>query len=120
MDSQVNGLISETKRHQETKQTNQQTISDQQAQIPGWQELFQLLNETAAECKLLAKALYLVKENMQEAKKPEWLNSAEVMQMLRISKRTLQNYRNSGSITFKKLKGKIYYRRSELMALIKP
>lgn len=118
MDSQVINSTSETNKNLQTEKSNQQDLSAHQHTIPEWPELFQLFDETAAECKLLAKALNLVRENMRDAKKPEWLSSGEVIQILHISKRTLQNYRNAGIITFKKLKGKIYYRRSDLMTLL--
>lgn len=50
---------------------------------------------------------------------PELLDSAAVMQWLRISKRTLQNYRNQGVIPFIKFRGKILYNRKDIAALVK-
>ena len=44
----------------------------------------------------------------------EWMNSVEVMQMLKISKRSLQNYRDRGVISFGRLNGKFLYNRKKL------
>ena len=44
----------------------------------------------------------------------KYLTNREVCQLLRISSRTLQNWRNTGKIPFVRLKGKILYRQSEI------
>lgn len=44
----------------------------------------------------------------------KYLTNREVCQLLRISSRTLQNWRDTGKIPFIKLKGKILYRKSEI------
>lgn len=43
-----------------------------------------------------------------------WLNSDEVIKILKISKRTLQKYRNQGLIGFSQTGSKIYYRATDL------
>jgi len=47
------------------------------------------------------------------------LNNAEAMELLRCSKRTLQNWRKSNKIPFKMIGSKIYYTRDNLEKLIK-
>lgn len=42
------------------------------------------------------------------------MTTKEVMQLLKLSKRTIQNYRNEGKIPFEKFNGRIYYSRSEI------
>jgi len=37
-----------------------------------------------------------------------WLDNQEVCKLLKVSKRTLQNYRDEGIITYSQVKGKIY------------
>lgn len=44
----------------------------------------------------------------------KYLTNREVCQLLRISSRTLQNWRDTGKISFIKLRGKILYKNSEL------
>ena len=45
----------------------------------------------------------------------KYLTNREVCQLLRISSRTLQNWRDTGKIPFVRLKGKILYRESDII-----
>lgn len=45
----------------------------------------------------------------------KYLTNQEVCQLLRISSRTLQNWRDTGKIPFIRLKGKIIYRESDIL-----
>ena len=47
----------------------------------------------------------------------KYLTNREVCQLLHISSRTLQNWRDTGKIPFIRLKGKILYRESGTMTL---
>jgi len=40
----------------------------------------------------------------------KWLNNQDVCQLLNISKRTLQTYRDNGILPFSKIRHKMYYR----------
>ncbi len=48
----------------------------------------------------------------------EFLCSAEVLKLLGICRRTLQNYRNNGTLKFRKIGGKCYYSRRDLLSLL--
>lgn len=48
----------------------------------------------------------------------KYLTNREVCQLLRISSRTLQNWRDMGKIRFIRLNGKILYRESEILCVI--
>ena len=48
-----------------------------------------------------------------------WLDNQEMMQMLKISKRTAQHYRDSGMISFSQVGNKIYYKLSDVEELLK-
>ncbi|MGL5684010.1 MAG: helix-turn-helix domain-containing protein [Marinifilaceae bacterium] len=48
----------------------------------------------------------------------KYLTNLEVCQLLRISSRTLQNWRDTGKIPFIKLKGKILYQESEILKIV--
>jgi len=50
--------------------------------------------------------------------KDKWLDNQEVMQMLHISKRLLQSWRDEGKINFSQVGAKIYYRESEINSLL--
>lgn len=47
-----------------------------------------------------------------------YLTGEEVCQQLRLSTRTLQNYRDNGTISYSKIGGKILYRQSDLEAML--
>jgi len=46
----------------------------------------------------------------------KWLDNQEVCQTLLISKRTLQTYRDNGTLAFSKIGSKIYYKVSDIEA----
>ncbi|MDR2533447.1 MAG: helix-turn-helix domain-containing protein [Tannerellaceae bacterium] len=46
------------------------------------------------------------------------MDSADVCRALRISKRTLQTWRNNGKIPYSMLGGKVYYRQSDINDLL--
>ena len=48
----------------------------------------------------------------------KYLTNKEVCQLLRVSSRTLQNWRDTGEIQFVRIKGKILYRKSEIVRLL--
>jgi AraC-like DNA-binding protein len=47
-----------------------------------------------------------------------WLDNQDVMQVLHISPRTLQTLRSNGTLPFSRIKGKFYYKVSDLEALL--
>ncbi len=47
-----------------------------------------------------------------------WYDNAELITLLKISKRTLQTYRDSGLISFSQVGNKIYYRLSDIELLL--
>ncbi|MEI7663598.1 MAG: helix-turn-helix domain-containing protein [Bacteroidota bacterium] len=59
----------------------------------------------------ISQRLGLIEEKITDGLqvKMNWLDSADICQLLRISKRTLANYRESGLIPYSQLGRKIYY-----------
>ncbi len=53
------------------------------------------------------------KKKMQPLSEP-WLNIDETCRLLKVSKRTLQTYRDIGKISFSQIGGKIYFKASDL------
>ncbi len=47
---------------------------------------------------------------------PAWLDIQETCQLLKISKRTLQAYRDNGILPFSQIGGKIYFRVTDIEA----
>lgn len=60
-----------------------------------------------------------IKENIKHKSKQSplsetWLDIQETCQLLKISKRTLQAYRDNGILPFSQIGGKIYFRASDI------
>jgi predicted site-specific integrase-resolvase len=48
----------------------------------------------------------------------DWIDSQDVMQKLHVSVRTLQSWRTNGLLPFSRINNKIYYRTSDILALL--
>lgn len=48
----------------------------------------------------------------------EWIDNQDVLIRLKISNRTLQNYRDKGILPFSKIEGKFYYKTSDVNQLL--
>lgn len=73
--------------------------------------------ESKAFQELLGK-IESTKENKPKEPKDIWLDNQEIMQQLKISKRTIQHYRDTGLIAFSQVGNKIYYRQSDIDAML--
>jgi hypothetical protein len=47
-----------------------------------------------------------------------WMDAQDLFEMLHISKRTLQHWRNNGIIPFYKIEQKVWYKRSEVEQML--
>ena len=47
-----------------------------------------------------------------------WLDNQEFCQLLKISKRTAQNYRDKGLVPFSQMEAKVYYRLSDVHRML--
>ena len=66
----------------------------------------------------LINAISTSKNEKVKEPKDVWLDNQEFMQYMKISKRLAQHYRDSGVITFSQIGSKIYYRLSDIEALL--
>jgi predicted site-specific integrase-resolvase len=48
----------------------------------------------------------------------DWIDSQDVMQKLHVSVRTLQSWRTNGLLPYSRINNKIYYRKSDILALL--
>ena len=64
--------------------------------------------------KALINKLETLEEKLSSMITEEWLDNQDVIQMLKISKRSLQTYRDSGKLPYHRIGNKILYRRSEI------
>lgn len=52
--------------------------------------------------------------NNKQPLSENWLDIADVCQVLHISKRTLQSYRDNGTLPFSQIGGKIYFKAADI------
>ncbi|MBB4034753.1 hypothetical protein GGR21_000640 [Dysgonomonas hofstadii] len=71
------------------------------------------LTEIAREIKLLVQTKDVLEEN------EKILDNQDLCFLLKVSNRTLQRYRDDGSLPFFRVKAKIYYRASEIRDFIR-
>jgi chromosome segregation ATPase len=81
-----------------------QIQSDLQALAAGISTILRRLDRLEAQCNRTAS----------EQLKDEWISGEEVMDLLSISRRTLQSYRDEGKLGFSAVGKKIYYRATEI------
>lgn len=57
-------------------------------------------------------------DNHQDKSLHRWLDNQDVCQILNISKRTLQTYRDNGTLSFTQINHKIFYKPEDIEAVI--
>lgn len=78
----------------------------------------QKLNRIFDEIDSLRQELKIEKAKTSKKLSEIWLDNQEVMELLKISPRTLQNLRDSKSLPFSKVGGKIYYKASDVEKIL--
>ncbi len=58
------------------------------------------------------------RESDHKVVQKEWLTNKEVCEMLSITLKTMQNYRDKGIIPFSKIGSKLYYRKSDINSFL--
>lgn len=81
-------------------------------------EIIDLLLALSQEVKDLKTRIELSQASRVERLKNTWIDNQDVMQMLHISTRTLQTLRTNGTIPFSKIRGKFYYKVSDIEELL--
>ena len=67
--------------------------------------------------KILSELETLNKHGLSQLK-GKWLDGADVLELLHVSTRTLQNWRDNGLIKFSKIGAKIYYRADDVESFL--
>ncbi len=81
-------------------------------------KLLQAILSLSGEIKEVKALIHLLKQYQTDRLKLNWVDGAQVMQMLNISKRTLQQWRNAGILPYSRIQGKLYYKVSDLESLL--
>jgi len=77
-------------------------------------EIVDLILALSQEIKELKVYIELIKQSRAERLKDSWLDNQDVMQALHISKRTLQTFRDNGTLPYSKVGGTFYYKVSDI------
>ena len=78
----------------------------------------QAFKELMAKINTIAKYVAALQSKAEEEPEDGWVDSFEVCTFLKISSKTLQRLRTAGSITFSRIRGKTFYRISEIERLM--
>lgn len=81
-------------------------------------EVIRSLLHLSGELKEVKVHLEFLKKSRVEYFKEAWVDSADVLDILRISKRTLQSLRDTGDLPFSRINGKLYYKLSDIEKLL--
>ena len=81
-------------------------------------EIIDLLLALSQEIKDLKARIELLRHSRAEVLKDKWIDNQDVLQTLHISKRTLQTFRDNGTLPYSKVKGKFYYKVSDVEQLL--
>jgi hypothetical protein len=78
----------------------------------------QAYRDLTAKIDTIAKFVADIKSKAEEEPEDGWVDNYEVCTFLKISGRTLQRLRSSNSIRYSQIRGKIFYRISEIQRLL--
>ncbi len=81
-------------------------------------ELFNSILILTNDVKEVKACLQKLQQTRAEIFKQNWIDGQVVMLALNISQRTLQSLRDNGTLPYSRIKGKFYYKVSDLEALL--
>ena len=79
----------------------------------------QAFKELMAKVNTIAKFVAALQAKAENEPEDGWVDNYEVCTFLKISAKTLQRLRNTNTITFSRIRGKNFYRISEIQRLLK-
>jgi hypothetical protein len=79
----------------------------------------QAFKELQAKINMIAKFVAAIQSKAEEQPEDGWVDSYEVCTFLKISSKTLQRLRSANAVTFSRIRGKNYYRISEIERLLR-
>ncbi|MDR2534103.1 MAG: helix-turn-helix domain-containing protein [Tannerellaceae bacterium] len=79
----------------------------------------QAFKDLQAKINMIAKFVAAIQSKAEEQPEDGWVDSYEVCTFLKISSKTLQRLRAENAITFSRIRGKNFYRISEIERLMK-
>lgn len=81
-------------------------------------EIIDMLRALSQELQAIKTGIDILRASRAERLKDMWFDNQDVMQTLHISQRTLQTLRTNGTIPYSKIRGKFYYKVSDIEKLL--
>lgn len=81
-------------------------------------EVMELLMNLTRDFGIVKTYVLSLKKTKLDDFKDTWIDGSDVMQILSISKRTLQTLRDEGTLNFSRINGKFYYKVSDIEKLL--
>ena len=81
-------------------------------------EIIELIHKLSQDLAYIKNHLDQIQKSRLEAFNDEWIDGQDVMQSLHISKRTLQNLRDSKKLPYSRIGGKFYYKVSDMNEIL--
>jgi hypothetical protein len=78
----------------------------------------QVFRELQSQINLIARFVTDIESRRTEQPEDGWVDSYEVCTFLKISDKTLQRLRRAGAVSFSRIRGKNFYRISEIQRLL--
>jgi hypothetical protein len=82
------------------------------------QEIINIVSSLKSDIQFLRKDLSELKKTHVQLLTEEWIEKEKVMLVLKIKDRKLQSMRDNGTLPFSQIDGKIYYKTSDVEALL--
>lgn len=78
------------------------------------------MKKEAEQMKLIFEEMQTIKEklNTKEPINEAWIDGVAVQSALHISEKTLYRHRKSGILAYSRIRGKIYYKKSDIKTLL--
>lgn len=81
-------------------------------------DIIKILLNISVQLKALKLQMEFFKKSQNDKLKESWIDGQDVLQALKISKRTLQTMRDNGVLPYSRINGKFYYKVADLEKLL--
>lgn len=81
-------------------------------------EVMMLLRQLLENFEVIRAYILSIKKSKLDNLKESWVDGNEVAKALNVSSRTLQTFRDNGTLPYSRVKGKVYYKVADIEALL--
>lgn len=81
-------------------------------------EVMSLLRQLVENFEVIRAYILSIKKSKLDNLKESWVDGNEVAKALNVSTRTLQTFRDNGTLPYSRIKGKFYYKVADIEALL--